>query len=535
MGTRLRFVPALPAVLLSPFLLALGSVWAADPGADVGPLLSAAQRAWTRGDDLGEKARQTLLSAEGNSQSYLGLRNGQDQEYEAAEASFLDALKRNPNHRHALAEYGRFLIARKRFAHAAVKLEQALRPHPRPELELFAPPERADLHRALGGVLERGGRWEQALQHYRNAYALNASDPRNRISLAVGFCAAGEYAQAIGLLQPWASAAGPGQALNPEQRAFGLYTLAYAQEQSGLLHEARVAYTQARDLAALAGAKETTGIAEQAKLALRRMQPFLKELDAKPAVRASFAKAHVLCEEGVRSKHEALRAREAYDEAVAAFFRISSAKSAPPACQLFRPLPVAMHRLLEDLQAWPAAFHHAVTCFKAAIAAWPRLARAHQELGWCLVALGDVEMAHGHLSAAALYDPLSLHVLVRDASVRYSLEDWEGAHEVFSKLARIDPEYGPARLGLAQAAAALRRSSKELAQARDHLDLAEHLGADGLRAGALRAQVDGMLAKLERGERLPPAPRRFGARRAAAPSQVTEPAAPFITPGLLEP
>ncbi|MBI3831512.1 MAG: tetratricopeptide repeat protein [Planctomycetes bacterium] len=545
------------------------------PPAEVAKKIDAAREAWRRGDKLGEQARSGLLDEHGNGEANLKLLNEQGKDYEAAEAAFREAITLDRKHPLALEEYGRYLLGRGRFGAAAALLERALM-SPKAK-DAFEAEERADLLRMLAGLMERGGQSERAVNLYRHALELNPRDARNNISLAVALCAQGEPDAAQPVLKAWLDGTAAGARVTPAQQSLGFYTLGYIQEQTGKPEDALTSYGQARQVAEKAGAADASGIAEQAKQAARRVRALLRELNPdlhklaqarlealvkefktkdkplserfdalaqdaegkdvraltealaglshelhvqnKPLIaerllalnaelsaaaeaRQRFAKANWNCNEGVKRKGEALLERKAFDAAMQKYFEAKSPAEIEAA----------------KLQTPVKQLEEAAKYFQDALQAWPKLPRAHVELGWCRMAMGEVEAACAHFDAAVLYDPLAPYALVRQAEVRFMLEDWEGAEESFARLTRADPEYGRAYLGLARVAAKIGTTYKTLDSALDALDRAERLGVIATQAGETRKMLNDLVARLDRGEKLVPLPSRKRSEAAAAPA-----------------
>lgn len=545
------------------------------PPAEVAKKIDIAREAWRRGDKLGGQARTGLLDEHGSGEANLKLLNEQGKAYEEAEASFREAIKLDRKHPLALEAYGRYLLGRGRFGAAATLIERALM-SPKAK-DVFEAEERADLLRVLAGLMERSGHGERAVNLYRHAVELNPRDARNNISLAVALCAQGEPDAAQPVLKRWLDGTASGARVTPAQQSLGFYTLGYIQEQTGKPEDAISFYSQARQAAEKAGAADASGIAEQAKLAARRVRALLKELNpdlsklaqarlealakefktkdkalyerfdalaqdagakdvraiaeallgisrdlhvqnrpliaerlsalnaelnAAAEARQRFAKANWNCNEGVKRKGEALQDRKAFDAAMQKFFEAKTPTDVEAA----------------KLQTPVKQLEEATKYFQDALQAWPKLPRAHLELGWCKMAMGEVEVACAHFDAAVLYDPLAPYALVRQAEVRFLLEDWEGAEEAFARLTRADPEYGPAYLGLARVATKTGTTYKTIDSALDALDRAERLGVIAPQAGEARKMLNDLVARLDRGEKLVPLPGRRRSEAAAAPS-----------------
>ena len=481
------------AALLLVCLLATGSPCAGALEADLGPQLLEARRLWAKGDALGAEASKVARS-EGDP---IPLLDQQEAAYNAAEAAYTEALKAEPEHPHALADYGRLLIARRKFRKARRQLEAALE-SPR-AAKAFAAAEQADVLRTLGGLLERSGQTGRALAAYRKALELNGADPRNRVSLAVAQCAWEEPEPALEVLKPLT---GPELALDgapPALRALAFYTLAYALEESQRSDEALAAYRRAAQLAEEAGSTETCGVAEQARLAIRRLGRAAREVQPEEA-RQRRQRALLRCQEGRRLKEEAIKDRAAFATAREKLF---SARG---------PQEQAAWRAKEPLQSLLAA----IRAFQEALRIYPKCLRAHRELGLCYLALFEREAALPYLEAAAAYDPASPCVLALLGETRLWVGRETQALETFTALLRAEPEYAPAHLGVAQATLCLLRALKDkyldpvrlralkdkyLDLARDALDRALVLGADAGQLKELFEQADKLDEDFRSGKR----------------------------------
>ncbi|MCW8130368.1 MAG: tetratricopeptide repeat protein [Planctomycetota bacterium] len=577
--TRFLFASALALSLLGvPCRAEADLPYDPAPPAEVAKKIDEAREAWRLGDKFGQQAREGLLDVKGSNEANLKLLNAQSKSYDDAEKAFSAALRLDRKHPIALETYARFLLARGRRGMSAIMFEQCLI-SPKAK-DAYQPEERADILRTLAGLLERGGQGERAANLYRHAMELDPRDARNRISLAVCLCAQGEPEGAQQVLLPWLEKPETGARVTPTQRALGLYTYGYILEQTGRPEDAQVAYKQAREAAEKSESGDDVGVAEQAKLAARRVRAILRDLNPDPVklakerigalargfksknkdlaeklddllegldaqnlaaaqtalggyakdyknkdmyvserisallsdvsaaaeARPRYAKASLLCAQGVALKQELLQDRKGLDEAIQKYV-----KARGPEEEAARADPV-IHKLLAAIQF-----------FQDAIQAWAKHPRAHLELGWCKMALGEMEAAEAHFGAAALYDPLAPYILIRQAEVRFMLEDWEGSNDAFARLSRVDPEYGPAYLGLARVAGKTATNYTSLDLALDNLDRAERMGVPLAAVESVRKHLNFQVARLDRGEKIKPIPSRRRAEAAAArPADPTE-------------
>jgi len=448
-------------------LLAAPGAEAQEP--DVSEDLARARKAWEQGDALRRKALHDFQLIE-----------QQEKAYDQAEKAFRDALKKDPKHPYALADFGRFWLARREYAQARTWLEAA---QDSPRANMFTAAELADIYRTLGGLLERAGEIGQALDRYRKALDKDPEDVRNLLSLAVGFCAAGKPQEARELLKPWAEkydAAKPGTPAEAAARALGFYTFAVSLEEIGFLDEALHNYNQALELAQTAGAADSAGVADCAAMALVRLEEIsdawqsrvaerAKENAARkekkqpplPVEREEYAKAAYRCDEGLRYKNLALR-----DSSFnAALLRLRSGEGAANA-------------ETESIEKHPSfdSFLAAMQAFQDAISKHPKMARAHYELGLCNLLLGRFGKARGLLDAAAVYSPNDLAILHLQGEVLLELGQWQEAATAFKKVLLLEPESGRANFGLARAYAGLQSDERQCQAALDALDRALQLG-----------------------------------------------------------
>ena len=315
---------------------------------EIGPELEAARKAWHTAEDKTAEMRDPKFTG---AEELDKLIDSRDKAYEDAITWFEKALKKDPNHPQALAEFGRYWFSRRDFLIARSYLEEAWSspatkvpywldasgfwssltsnrtlarraPVKDPAVSAehcgwraenaFTEADKADLLRTLGGIAERAGETDAALAYYRAAMSRFGADPRNRVSLAVAYCGVGNLADAIALLEPWdkndpvqlnrtATADFPKD--RPDILALGLYTLALAKEESGYFDDALALYRRAEEASkqGFAAAGET---AESARMAIARLEDKLdefadndvavaKQLEEYAKVNAARAQAHM--------------------------------------------------------------------------------------------------------------------------------------------------------------------------------------------------------------------------------------------------
>jgi Flp pilus assembly protein TadD len=313
--------------------------------------------------------------------------------------------------------------------------------------------------------------------------AANPEDPRNRLSLAIALCAWDDSAEPIELLQPWQEPPQGLRTVTPAIRALGLYTLGYALEQDGRPDEAEKAYRQAQDLAEEAGAAETAGVAEQAELAGQRLAPILAELK-KEDHRKALSQANQLCREGWRRRQDALHDWRAFNKAR---------------------LELKNARVLQERERLQAqeplrSFYSAIRCFSGATQAYPTHARAYRQHGFCYLTLMERRAALPQLKAAALYDPYSPSGLAALGEIQLAQGDFSDAQQTFERLLHVEPEYGPAHLGLAKALFHQIRTERQVDRVLQCLERAKSLGADIRSVMRLEIDANRLQERLRKGE-----------------------------------
>jgi tetratricopeptide (TPR) repeat protein len=430
--------------------------------------LALARKAWEDGDRLGVQALQDYQ-----------LLDKQEQAYGKAEEYFRGAIKKDPQNPHALVEMGRFLRARKEYGQARIWLERA---EASPRLNIFPPAELAELHRMLGGLLERAGETSRAMERYRKAFACYPADDRNIISLAVAHCAAGKFSEAVALLRPWAEQ--KPQTPNPApgtgaHEALGFYTLALALEENGSVTEALPAYARAEALSGKSAAEESNLVRECSARGSARMTELVEAWQARskenatrlarkqdplPDESANLKQACALCDDGERFEKLAL--------ADAAFVAALAGLRYPGAGEEGG---TASATSLEDQPAFES-FTRAMQSFQEAIARYIGLARAHYELAVCKLLLGSFSQTRQLLAAAAEYSPHNLAILQLQGEVLLELGQWKEAAGVFKKLLALEPESGRGNMGLARAGAGWQADEKQVRMALNALDRAKQLG-----------------------------------------------------------
>jgi len=518
--------------------LALGlsvQLYSQDQDTEIDALLTKARVAWQLSNRLGEEARKEMFSEQPRTEEVNKLYNDQIKAHQGAEQAFRQALRLNPKHPFALEEFGRFLREREYFSEAALRYEQLLQ---LPAAKgVFADVECADMHRSLGGLLERTGQGTRALEHYRKAVELGSADARNVLSLAVAFNAQRAYEEALALLKDIDAGTWKGREPAPGLRALAIYHYAFALEETGRLDEAAQAYTHAHKAAAETKSEQAEETAEQAKLAARRVRLFVKDLKNEKRKEGAqevfdaperFARAQFQCDEGARLQTEeraCLRASSAAQNQARAFgkaarqFWISGTAGLALHAET-----VALHAQsvsLEKQRAGLELLRKAMAAFDAAVQLYPKCARAHQELGFCHLRLLESKAAEPHLDAALIYDPLSPALLSGLSETRMMLGDWAGAEDLFTRLTLSAPYFGPAWLGLARVGAKIHPTPKGLQSALDHLDRAERIGADPAMLATTRKTVRDLLARVERGEKITPASGRMKGAKPPTPVEMT--------------
>jgi len=519
-------------------LLACAALCAEDTTPDVRADLQKADAAAAEADALAEKVHAAMTSGAGD---YVKLLDEQAALAEKAEQAYREVLVKAPEHPAALANFGLFWMKRKQPGQARNLLGAALRSYrvqqkksqdtktPLPAEFAITPVREAMLRRTLGGLLERSGDTGDALQNYRDAFTLDKTDPRNRLSLAIALCAAGQPHEAAMLLKPWAEeTAQAGVSDKPDKDdgtlSLGLYTLALAYEETGFLEDALQVYRRALKLAEQAGAGDVSGVAERAGMAVARLEDTfdIAEVHAKERVaeneerkkknqpplpddRESYAHAAELCDQGLKYKDEALddldfrrllmqlrlSSNADRDDAISS----SSANDA-----------LAKHPRFE-------VFLSAMRCFQEAVVKFPRMARPYFELASCSVMLGRYSGAKKLLEEGSSYSPNSLAMLNLHGEVLLQLGQWEEAQKVFTRILSLENESGRANFGLARACAALQGDARQCQSGLNALDRAEQLGVREIRPAnvegqerppSMREQLTAALQRFERGEKPPP-------------------------------
>ncbi len=456
--------------------------------------LKVATALWHKGDNLGIKARKAMLGKEAtSSKEAIGLLEAQDAAYAEAEKQFRTILK-SKEHPSVLAEFGRFLVARKRFAEAGLKIEMALMS---PESKTaFTSSERSYLLRTFAGIQQRSGAIKRAVNLYQAAFDLNKDDPRSRISLAVCHCELNAYEEASNLLRAWASPAGLDLHMDDKIRALGLYTLAYAREMLGLPEEALGIYRRALSVAA----RNTRGVSEieiQARGAIQRIRRFLKEAKSNAGLRERYAQAQSLCDQGMKARGQALVDQEAFGLARQAWIDAFTEAEQKEA----RELPAVKH------------MQEAMERFQEALRTYSGCSRAHLELARCHLFMNELSTARSHFEAASVYDPLGTGLLSELGTIHLMFGEWDKAQAVYKKLLSLDPEFAPAHLGMAATRIKQRENAKELFRALDDLERAERLGGNWRQTASLRHEARSLLAILSRDGVLPSLPKPAGSKQ----------------------
>jgi tetratricopeptide (TPR) repeat protein len=152
--------------------------------------------------------------------------------------------------------------------------------------------------------------------------------------------------------------------------------------------------------------------------------------------------------------------------------------------------------------------HDAVAAFAAAVAAEPRFAPAHHNLGWAREMVGDQEAARHAYEHAIALKPDYAEPLAHLARLSLSRGDANGARIHAEQALRIDPTYATARVALAEAELKEGEVASAEAQLRGVLSdsgvtpldrsiasglLGDALDAQGRYAEAFKAYSDGNL------------------------------------------
>lgn len=513
------------------------------PGVSAG--LDKAKAAWEEADALAKKVHAAMTAGDGE---YVKLLDQQAALFEKAEKAYRDVLSNAPDHPRALAEFGLFWNARKQPGQARNLLGAALRSYrvhqkkskddktPLPPGMAIAPEREALIRRTLGALLERSGDGGGALQNYREAFRLDGSDPRNRLSLAVGLCAAGQPHEAAALLKPWVEeTAQAGVADRPDKdpaiMALGMYTLALAGEETGFLEDALQFYRQALKRAEQSGVADVSGVTERAGMAIARLEDTFdlaeshakeriaeneerakKKLPPLPDERESYVRAARLCDQGLTYKDEALDDAEFRKRLMQVRLNANAERDVLPdaASASAANDALAKHPRFE-------VFLSAMRSFQEAIVKFPRMARPYFELASCSVMLGRYSAAKKLLDEAAIYSPNNLAILNLHGEMLLQLGQWEDAARVFTRILSLENESGRANFGLARASAALQSDARQCQAGLNALDRAEQLGVREIRppkvegedsppSPSLREQLTAALQRFERGEMPPPRP-----------------------------
>ncbi len=474
---------------------------------DIGPELMEARKAWRKAEDLTGDIRDEKNREPKELDALIDAR---DDAYQHAVEMFEKALKKDPTHPQALAEFGRYWLSRRDFFIARRYLENAWRSAL--PLSVQAPAsanaspdgcgsraekslteaDKADVLRALGGIAERAGETGVALSHYRAALKRYPTDPRNRASLAIGLCAAGNPAEAVTLLEPWdrSDATKVEAPLDfPKDRAdvlaLGLYTLALAKEELGWNEDALALYR--RSEAACKQAFAATGeTAESARMAIARLEDRLDEftenekscakqaeeiarinverkkanlapLSAPKSDRVMFADALNFCVHAVSLKKQAMRDRDFL--AAISKLRFNEIKA-------------------KELESVPefGLYQSAENSFQASVTSFSRFSRSYYELALCELQMHRFTTARNMLDAAALYNPNDVATLSLRGSVLLDLGQWEEAAGVFRKIVSLDGDNGAAHFGLGRALTALKSNEAVCSEAVDSFGRALRLG-----------------------------------------------------------
>lgn len=460
------------------FAVSSSALAASDPDPDVSADLAAAQKAWNDGDRLGREAK--AAASNGDADKSLMLYDQQDRVYDEAQKNFRKAIGKDPEQPQVLAAYGRFAIMRNQYVPARVRFEAALR-CPRVKL-LLNESEIATIMRTLGGLADRAGDVNQALDYYTQAVSLCPSDPHNPLALAIAFCALGRPEKATPLLKSWGDEKADSSGVPLQDlalRALGVYTLAVSQEESGHFEEALRAYEMARVWAMKAGESENTGVLDHATMALERLNDFLDGLRERTVAREKDNAALVArkLKPLPDERTEIAEALSAYGEGLD--LKEQALKDPSFVTALARARDEHGDQTVKDaLMNHPEfdRFQAAINRFNVTIAKYLRLPQASYQLGLCNFLSGDFKDARRSVETALAYSPYNLAALNLLGEVLLETGQGDQAAETFKKLLALNPESGSAHFGLGRALFYLQRNQRDCEAALAELDRAEELG-----------------------------------------------------------
>ena len=534
---RIQFTAAATALAL----FACVRLAAFDMPPDISAELSDARAAWRLAETKTADMRDGKVR---ESDELDKLIDSRDKAYDDAILSFEKALKKDPRHPQALAEFGRFYLSRREFLIARSYLEEAWASAPEappfwrwtprnwsvmeasasrvtPRLKqreapvspehcgsraerAFTAAEKADILRTLGGVAERAGETGSALAYYRAALLRYPNDPRNRISLAIGLCSVGNTADAVTLLEPWdratATAAQPEPDDFPKDRqdilGLGLYTLALAKEELGWYDDALKLYRQAEQ-ACRQGYASGNETGESARMAIARLEDRTDEFQESDDLHArqveEYAKINVARRQANMPPLAAPKSdRLNFADALNFSSHAVSAKSQALRDSEF---VTALSRLrfnevkVKDVENTPgfALFQSAENSFQAGIACYSKFARPYYEMALCELQMHRYTTARNLLDAAALYNPNDIATLNLRGAVLLDLGQWEEAAAVFRKVVLLDGDNGAAHFGLGRALTALKTNEAVCSEALDSFSRATRLGVRDERMDSARS------------------------------------------------
>lgn len=470
------------------------------PPKDVTPLIVSAREQWKQAQQIEERIRKNEPQDD-----YIKLLNELESRYQKAIDIYTQASIASPQNAIVFSDLGRLWLARHDRVQAMKHLTTALISDDR--VKMLNAVERADIHRALGGLLERAGLIHAAVLHYKHAFTLNGQDVRNRISLAIAHCDSGSMHEAVDLLRTFCTTLPERSTQTPVQQnvsALALYTLALALEEIGQPEDALTNYQAAYERCSPPEKAENWGVLERSEAAVARLEDAFeamaenkknREIENKkreeqkkpllPDERENYATAARWVGEGMKIRNEAM----ADSEFLKALASARAAGGEPT------------RDALSKTTNWET-FLVGMDFFQRAATIFPRFGRAYYELAASNVMLGRYGAARKLLEEAVACSPNNIATLNLYGEVLLQLGQWSDAQKTFKRLRTIEPESARANLGWAQSTAGLRNDAKQVQQAIDALDRAEQLG--GPPDDTLRKELLAAVDELKSGRRRDP-------------------------------
>jgi len=469
------------------------------PPKDVTPLIIKAREQWNQAKQIEERIRKSKPEDD-----YIKLLGQLEATYQKAVDIYTQAMRESPQNPIVLSDLGRLSLARhdlvqaRKFLASSVTTDEAAK--------ILTAVERADIHRTLGGLLERTGVIHVALQHYKRAFTLNGTDVRNRLSLAIAQCASGSAHEAADLLRSFCETLPARETQTPVQQnvsALAQYTLALALEEIGQPEDALTNYQAAYERCSAPEKAENWGVLERSEAAVARLEDAFdamaelkknRDIENKkreelkkpllPDERENYATAARWVGEGLKIRNEAM-ADKLFLEALASA-RVSGGEPTREA--------------LAKTENWET-FLIGMDFFQRAATIFPRFGRAYYELAASNVMLGRYGAARKLLEEAVACSPNNIATLNLYGEVLLQLGQWSEAQKTFKRLRAIEPESARANLGWAQATGGLKNDAKQVSQAIDALDRAEQLGVTD---DSLRTELVAAADELKAGRRRDP-------------------------------